>query len=51
MNKAVGRWNAAVMAGEQCGVPLMVLRLLAAVVEWRTCGEASAEVTGCFGQV
>ena len=39
-SKAVGRWNAAVAAGERRGVPLMVLRLLAAIVEWRTGGEA-----------
>ena len=40
-----------VTAGERCGVPLMALRLLAAVVEWRTGGEAGAEVTGRFRQV
>ena len=50
-NKAVGRWNAALAAGERRGVPLMALRLLAAVVEWRTGGEPGAEVTGRFGQV
>ena len=44
-SKAVGRWNAAVTAGERRRVPLMALRLLAAVVEWRTGGEAGAEVT------
>ena len=51
MSKAVGRWNAAVPAGERRGVPLMALRLLAAVVEWRMGGEAGVEVTGRFGQV
>jgi len=50
-SKAVGRWNAAVAAGERRGVPLMALRLLAAIMEWRTGGEEGAWVTGRLGQV